>query len=183
MKKAYVFIADGFEEIEGLSVVDVLRRGKIEVSMVSVTGSKKIIGSHKIKLKCDELFEDADFSDGDMFVLPGGLAGTNALMIHEGLEQLLVKAASDGKYVAAICAAPSVLGTHGILKGKKAICYPGFEDKLTGAEVIYGAKVVEDGNVITSRGMGTALDFSLKLLEILGGTQESMRVGKGIQFI
>ena len=182
MSKAYVFIADGFEEIEGLSVVDVLRRGKVEVSMVSVSGSLDILGSHKIRLKCDELYEDADFSDGDMFVLPGGLVGTNALMVHEPLNKMLAEAAEKGKYVAAICAAPSVLGMHGLLKGKKAISYPGFEEKLLGADVIPGAKVVSDGNIITSRGMGTALDFSLELLRLLAGEQESERVAKGIQF-
>lgn len=183
MAKVYIFLADGFEEIEGLTPVDILRRGKVEVSTVSIMGRKEINGSHGIKVEADELFEEADFSDGAMLVLPGGLKGTNNLMAHEGLKKLLFEYDAAGKYVCAICAAPSVLGVNGLLKGKKAICYPGFEEKLEGATVIPGAKEVHDGNFVTSRGMGTAMDFSLKLLELMTDAGTAEKIASGVQFI
>lgn len=163
MSRALVFLADGFEEIEGLTVVDLLRRAGIETQTVSVTGSREITGSHKIPVRADILFEDADVSAAELYVLPGGMPGTKRLAAHESLGKLLLDAAASGKKVAAICAAPSVLGGLGILKGKRAACYPGFEDQLTGAEVSM-EQVVVSGNIITSRGMGTAVPFGLELV-------------------
>ena len=163
MSKALVFLADGFEEIEGLTVVDLLRRAGIETQTVAVTGSAEVTGSHKIPVRADVLFEDMDDTDAELYVLPGGMPGTKRLAAHEGLGKLLLDAAASGKKVAAICAAPSVLGGLGILKGRRAACYPGFEDQLTGAEVSMG-QVVVSGNVITSRGMGTAIPFGLELV-------------------
>ena len=182
MARVLVMLADGFEEIEGLTVIDVLRRGKVDVSMVSVTGSLTINGSHGIVVQADELFEKADFGKAEMIVLPGGLKGTNMLMEHEGLKKKLAEYNEADKWLAAICAAPSVLGMNGILDGKKAICYPGFEDKLLGAEIMTGAKVVQYRKVVTSRGMGTALDFALKLLELLTDAANSEKVAKAIQY-
>ena len=182
MAKVYILFADGVEEIEGLTPVDVLRRGKVDVCTVSIMGRKQINGSHGICFDADVLFEETDFSDGDMIVLPGGLKGTNNLMAHAGVKEQLFKYFEGGRYVCAICAAPSVLGAYGLLKGRKAVCYPGFEDKLEGAEVITGAKVVQDGNVVTSRGMGTAMDFALKLLEIATDKETSDRISAQIQF-
>lgn len=181
MAKVYIFLAEGYEEIEGLTVVDLLRRAQIEIVMVSVTGNIYVTGSHKIETKADILFEKADFSDADMLVLPGGMPGTNNLKNHEGLDRLLKEAEKQGKKLAAICAAPIVLGSKGLLQGKKATCYPGHEDELTGAH-IKNLEVVQDGNFITSKGMGTAIDFSLTLIEIIVGKTEATRLAKAIQY-
>ena len=137
MSKLYIFLADGFEEIEGLTVVDVLRRAGVEVTMVSVMGKKDIVGAHHITLEADALFEECDFSDGDMFVLPGGMPGTLHLGEHQYLAELLKKADQEKKGIAAICAAPSVLGDLGLLRSRKATCYPGFEEETDRSIHIY----------------------------------------------
>lgn len=179
MDKAYVFFADGFEEIEGLTVVDILRRGQIETVMVSVTGKKLVMGAHNIPITADCLFEDVDLTDGTLYVLPGGMPGTLHLGEHKGLCELLVNAKAEGKKVAAICAAPSVLGQLGLLKGETATCYPGFEEKLEGA-VTTKNEVEVSGQVTTSRGMGTAIAFSLELLGQLKGKEAAVKMGEGI---
>lgn len=181
MSKVYIFLADGFEEIEGLTVVDLLRRADIDIAMVSISGKLEVTGGHDIVVKADLLFEEAQFSDADMLVLPGGKKGTDNLMAHEGLDILLRDFASKGKMLAAICAAPSVLGTKGLLKDKKAICYPGFEKLLTGATVTDKA-VVADGNIITSKGMGTAIDFSLEIIKALKNEEEAAKIASSIQY-
>lgn len=182
MKKVYLFLADGFEEIEGLTVVDMLRRANISCQTVSITGKKLITGSHNIQIFADELFEDADFKDGEMLVLPGGMPGTKYLMAHEGLKKLLASYQDAGKYLAAICAAPSVLGQNGLLNGKKAACYPGFEAELKGADVVMDAAVI-DGNIITSRGMGTAIDFALAIIETLADKDTAKQLADSIQYL
>ena len=179
MEKSYVFLADGFEEIEGLTVVDILRRAGADTQTVSVMGRKEITGSHRITLQADLVFEETSFEDGTLFVLPGGMPGTKHLGAHEGLTSLLKKAAAEGKRVAAICAAPSVLGDLGLLEGKHAVCYPGFEDRLKGAQVEF-TPVVTDGNITTSRGMGTAIPFALSLAAQLTGTEKAEELAKGI---
>lgn len=179
MSKVYVFLADGLEEIEGLAVVDILRRSGQEVYMVSVTGSKTIVGSHNIVFQADTLFEETDFSGGSLLVLPGGLKGTNCLGAFEPLTKLLVSWDRAGKRLAAICAAPSVLGDLGILNGKKAICYPGFENRLAGAKICR-QKAVTDGNVTTGMGMGAAIPFALELVRVLCGEEEAERQKKSI---
>ena len=131
MKKACVFLADGFEEVEGLTVVDLLRRANVEVTMVSIKKEKEITGAHGIAVLADACFEDMAYEAQDLLVLPGGMPGTTNLGAHAGLTEALVKAYEAGKYVAAICAAPSVLGRLGILEGKNATSYPGFETELT----------------------------------------------------
>lgn len=181
MAKVYIFLADGYEEIEGLTVVDLLRRAQIETVMVSITGDIYVTGSHKIITKADILFEKANFADADMLVLPGGMPGTNHLKNHEGLDRLLKEYGKKGKKLAAICAAPIVLGSKGLLQGKKATCYPGHEDELIGAHIKNSA-VVQDGNIITSKGMGTAIDFSLTLIENLVGKSEAVQLAKAIQY-
>ena len=178
-KQVCVFLADGFEEIEGLTVVDLLRRAGIEVTTVSITDSKTIHGAHGIDVLADKLFEEANFEEQDMFVLPGGMPGTLNLGAHEGVKVVLKKANAAGKYLAAICAAPSVLGKYGYLNGKKATSYPGFEAQLTGADYVYDAVAV-DGNIITSRGMGTAIPFSLKLIEQLLDAETSVKIKEAI---
>lgn len=179
MKKIGVFLAEGFEEIEGLTVVDILRRAGIEVVTISIMGTKEIYGSHKIGVLADALYEEVDFAGLDGVVLPGGMPGTTNLGAHLGVNETIKAFAQEGKLVAAICAAPSVLGQAGILQGKQAACYPGFEEKLTGAEVIY-EEVAEAGNVITSRGMGTAIPFALRLTAYLLDEQKAKELAGSI---
>lgn len=181
MSKAYVFLADGFEEIEGLTVVDILRRAEVHVCTTSIMGTEKIVGAHQIEVKADAKYEDCDFEDGDLFVLPGGMPGTRYLGQYEPLCKLLKEKDQQGVYLAAICAAPSVLGDLGLLKGRKAICYPGFEERLTGAEVTF-EKVVTDGHITTSMGMGTAIPFALRLVELLCGAQKAQEIKKSIRY-
>ncbi|MGF7146120.1 4-methyl-5(b-hydroxyethyl)-thiazole monophosphate biosynthesis [Anaerotaenia torta] len=181
MAKVYLFLADGFEEIEGLTVVDLLRRAEIETVMVSVTGNIQVAGAHQITVTADALFEETDYSDAGLLVLPGGMPGTIHLLKHEGLDRLLRKAASEGTRLAAICAAPRVLGQKGLLRGRKATCYPGNEEFLEGAQII-SSPVVCDGNITTSKGMGTAIDFSLSLIRTLKGEEEASRIAGSIQY-
>lgn len=178
-KQICVFLADGFEEIEGLTVVDLLRRAGIEVITVSITNDKLIHGAHGIDVLADKLFDEVNYEEMDMAVLPGGMPGTLNLGEHEGLKSVLEKFYEEKKYIAAICAAPSVLGKYGMLKGRKATSYPGFEEALVGAEYVYDEVAVDDF-VITSRGMGTAIAFSLKLIEKLVGEEISEKIGKSI---
>ena len=179
MEKVYVFLADGFEEIEGLTVVDILRRGEVETVTVSVTGNRLVQGSHGIPETADCLFEDQDLGDGTVYVLPGGMPGTLHLGEHRELAGLLAEAKAKGAWLAAICAAPSVLGGLGLLEGETAACYPGFEEKLAGARVTFHPVEVS-GHVITSRGMGTAIPFALKILEQLKGKETADSIGRGI---
>lgn len=183
MAKVYVFLADGFEEIEALTPVDLLRRAGVEVQTVSIMEGKQVTGSHQIRVEADLMLAEADFESVSVLVLPGGMPGAAHLgECGKLLEELKRFAGQPEKKVAAICAAPSVLGQNGILNGKKAICFPGFEDKLIGAEVQTGAKAVVDGNVITSRGMGTAIDFGLALVAELCGREKAEKLAATIQF-
>ncbi len=179
MSRVCVFLADGFEEIEGLTVVDILRRAGVDTQMVSISSDWMVTGSHKIPVQADVCMEEADFSGTELLVLPGGMPGTLNLGACDALTGLLVQFHKEGKKVAAICAAPGVLGDLGILKGKKAVCYPGFEERLHGANVAYD-KVAVDGNVTTSRGMGTAIPFALALVEQLVSKEKAEELKKGI---
>lgn len=179
MKKLGVFMADGCEEIEALTVVDLARRAGIEVAMISVTGKKEVKGAHGINFQTDIPAEYMDFDMLDGIVLPGGMPGTLNLGANDYVQKTIAEFASAGKLVAAICAAPSVLGEAGLLKGKKATSYPGFEEKLLGADVRTEAVAV-DGNFITSRGMGTAIEFSLAIIEYLLDKKTADDLGKGI---
>lgn len=163
----YVFLADGFEEIEALSVVDILRRCKLPVSTVSVMGRPLVTGSHGIPVTADCLLDEVSLADADALVLPGGLPGADHLQASKPLAALLKAADAEGKIVAAICAAPKVLGALGLTNGRRATCYPGCEAALTGA-VFCTDRVVRDGNLITSRGAGTAADFAFALADALG---------------
>ncbi len=163
MSKIGIFMADGCEEVEGLTVVDVARRAGIEIQMISVSGKKEVTSSHKVTFLTDVAKEEADYAGLDGIVLPGGMPGTLNLGADETVCETIRTFATEGKLVAAICAAPSVLGQEGLLQGKKATCHPGFEEKLTGAEFL-AEPVVRDGNIITSRGMGTAIPFALEIV-------------------
>ena len=162
MGKIAVFFAEGYEEIEALSVVDVCRRLKLEVDMVSVTGEKTVVGAHGICVGMDKIFSEIDCTAYDMLVLPGGMPGTRNLEGFEPLMKQIDAFYQGGKYIGAICAAPSIFGHRGILKGRRACCFPSFESHLEGAEVTAGPVEI-DGNVVTSRGMGTAIDFGLAI--------------------
>lgn len=179
MAQVYVFLAEGFEEIEGLTVVDLLRRADVKTEMVSIGDSLQVTGSHGITVTADRLFDMAALRDGEMYVLPGGMPGTKYLGEHEGLCILLRQMDYEGRKLAAICAAPSVFGKLEILKGRKATCYPGFEDKLEGASVC-AEKVVVDGTVTTAKGMGAAIDFSMKLIEQLLDKETADKISEGI---
>ena len=179
MKNIGIFFAEGYEEIEALTVVDLCRRAGINIQMISVTGEKQVTGSHKIAVEMDQLFDEVDFETLDMIVLPGGMPGTLNLEAHEGLMARVEEFDKSGKGVAAICAAPSILGHKGILKGRKACSYPGFEKDLEGAEVVFDSVAVSE-HVITSRGMGCAIDFSLAIIEKLCGAAESEKLAKAI---
>ncbi len=177
----YLFLADGFEEIEGLTVVDLLRRAEIKITTVSITRELMVAGSHGIKVDADGLFEDYDYSDAELLVLPGGMPGTKNLAAHNELIELLKKFKREDKALAAICAAPSILGENGLLKGKEVTCFPGFEDKLLGAKAT-GARAVTDGNIITGKGMGTAIEFSLEIIRFLANDETAEKIGKTIQY-
>ena len=182
MKKIAVFFAEGFEEIEALTVVDLCRRAGIDTLMVSVAGQKAVTGSHKIAVAMDAAFEDVDFTKLDMIVLPGGMPGTKNLEAHSGLMAQVDAFYAVGKGVAAICAAPSILGHRGLLKGRKACSYPGFEKELEGAEVVYDSVAVSD-HVITSRGMGCAIDFSLAIIEALCEKETAEKMAEAIIYL
>ena len=164
MSKLGIFIADGCEEVEALTVVDIVRRAKLDIDMISINGTRQVTSSRKVTFMTDTTKEEADFSAYDGIILPGGMPGTINLGKSETVTKAAVYCAENGKITAAICAAPSVLGKLGILKGKKATCFPGFEKELEGAT--YTAAPVEiDGNVITGKGAGCAILFGKAIVE------------------
>ena len=175
----YVFLANGFEDIEALAPVDILRRGGVEVVTVSINDDKKVESAHGITVLADTTFETAgDFNDADLLVLPGGMPGAKNLNEHEGVKQALLRQHAQGKRIAAICAAPLVFGGLGLLQGRKATCYPGFEGTLTGAE--YTAEpVTVDGNITTGKGPGAAMAFGYQLLSYFTdkATVEALKQG------
>ena len=176
--KVYVFAAQGLEEIECLTQVDLLRRGGVEVVLTAVGGNQTITGSHEIVMQADARIEDVDLSDADALVLPGGMPGTT----HLGENSIVCKqctAFAADKYVAAICAAPSVLAGLGLLVGKHATCHPAVEEKLSGA-IVTGEPVTVDGNIITGQGLGAGIPFALKLVEILTGKETADRIAAAI---
>ena len=163
-KKIAVHLAYGFEEIEAISIIDVLRRADLDVVVVSVTGKTEITGAHQIKVIADILYEEVNYEEVYMIVLPGGMPGAANLDAHVGLKHEIRKFVTENKQLAAICAAPLVFGNLGILEGKQAVCYPGFEGYLKGAEVLK-TPIAECGNIITGRGPGVAIQFALKIVE------------------
>jgi DJ-1 family protein len=179
MSKVYIFIASHFEETEAIGTIDVLRRAGIEVITVSISDEKVIESSHGVKIVTDKTFNECNFDDGSMIVLPGGMPGTRNLQNCKHLADLIAKYNKEGKYLAAICAAPLVYGQMNLLNGKDATCYPGFEDELIGANH-KKEPVVVSGNFISSRGAGTVYDFSLKLVEILQSKEAAEKVKESI---
>jgi len=179
MKKVFIFLAKGFEETEAIAAIDVMRRGGLDVTAVSVTGNLLVAGAHGIAINADMLFENANLSSGDMLVLPGGMPGASNLNAHAGLKKALEQYAANGKKIAAICAAPLVFGGLGLLESKKATAYPGFESTLKGATYV-NSPVVKDGNIITGRGPGFAFNFGLAIVEELQGKAKADEVAEGL---
>lgn len=181
MANVYVFLTTGFEEIEALTVVDLLRRAKIDVLTVSLTGEKIVIGARNIPVVADKLFDEVSYSDDDMLVLPGGSPGWMNLEKDGKLMKLVDEFALKGGKISAICGAPSILGRRGILSGKKACVYPGMDDELKGALVSHD-EVCKDGNIITSRGLGTAIAFSLEIISTLQGSELSRKISDSVVY-
>ncbi len=179
MKQVAIFLADGFEEIEALGTIDILRRAEIQVVSVSITDSKTVTGAHRVSVLADKTFSEVDFSEIDALILPGGMPGAKNLNEHAGIRKTLVEFAAQNKDVAAICAAPMVLANAGLLESKKATCYPGFEKELKNA-VHTGEKVTVDGKIITGKGPGAVFDFALQLVEVYRGKSVRDEVAKGL---
>ena len=174
----YLFLANGFEEIEALTPLDVLRRAGVPVTTVGV-GGDSILGAHGIRVQAD--IPDTMYRDSapDMIILPGGMPGSENLDNSRVVDAALRAAARNGAYLCAICAAPMVLGKRGYLQDKRAVCYPGFEEHLEGA-VVTDARVECDGKIITSKGMGAALEFGLALVEVLCGKEKAAQIGSSV---
>lgn len=174
-----VLLADGFEEIEAISVIDVLRRAGLTVSAVGVHGARAT-GSHAIEVACDTTLDALDVEAIDWIVLPGGMPGARVLAEDARVQALLRAHDERGRALAAICAAPMALGRAGLLRGKRATCFPGFEHELTGADVDARSRVVVDGRVITSRGPGTALEFALAIVRATAGDALADKLTSGM---
>ena len=181
MKNVLLFLADGFEEIEALATVDVLRRAGVQVTTVSINPTELVTGAHGIPVMADVVYELAEFAEADMLVLPGGMPGAANLDAHEGLRAALSAHAEAGKWLAAICAAPMVYGHMGLLNGKNATCYPGFEGELAGATYT-AAPVEKDGNIITGKGPAVVLPFAYALAETLVGEEVVAQVKAGMLY-
>lgn len=181
MKKLGVFVTAGFEEIEALTVADIARRAGINVIIIAAAKQHAVSGSHKIIVIADEQKKDVNFSRIDGIVLPGGMPGTINLQNDITVQQVTKEFVENGKLVAAICAAPGILGEAGFLEGKKATCHPGFESKLIGAEFVE-EDVVRDGNIITSRGMGTAIPFGLAIVEYFLGKEKADEISEELVY-
>lgn len=168
--KALILLANGFEECEALITADVLLRAGTDVVLASIEDGLEVKGAHGIGVMANALVADVDMADADVLVLPGGAAGTEALAASYQVKGLIEKAVNEGKYVAAICAAPSILGRMGLLDGRNIACYPGFESYMTDANVT-GEKVETDDIFITAEGMGVTLQFALRITELLYGSE------------
>lgn len=179
MKTVALFLANGFEEIEALGTVDILRRAGINVITTSISEEMSVVGAHEITVIADKVFSELDFETIDVIVLPGGMPGAKHLNEHEGLKEKVKEFAEKGNNIAAICAAPMVLGGLGLLQGKNATTYPGFEEYLVGAKVT-GDKVVVDGNIITGKGPAFVFNFALQLVETISGESKRKEVENGL---
>jgi 4-methyl-5(b-hydroxyethyl)-thiazole monophosphate biosynthesis len=178
MKKVILFFANGTEEIEALTAVDLLRRAGADVTLAGV-GGRELTGSHMIRVTADIDAGELSAFDYDMVVVPGGMPGTLHMDACETVDKALAAVSAKGGFLAAICAAPLVLGKRGYLKNKKAICYPGFEEYLDGA-VLSEKRVCRDGNVITAAGAGVALDFALALIDALYGEEKAKQIRSSV---
>lgn len=181
MRKVYLFLADGFETVEALAPVDVMRRAGLDVVTVSIMKRKEVVSAQDVTVLADKLFEELSLDGAAAYILPGGSVGTDNLSAHEALRSLLVSENEKGTLIAAICAAPMVLGRTGLLKGRRATCYPGCESDLFNA--CYTAAAVEkDGNVITGCGPGVSFDFGFAVVEYLCGGDVVATLRSQMQF-
>ncbi len=181
--RTVICLANGCEEIEALTVADILRRAGEDVALVSINETTDVVSSHKVHIVADTIFADMDFSETEMLVLPGGMPGSNNLQAYKPLEEMILKFNEEGKFIAAICAAPKVFGALGLLKGKNACCHPGFEGELIGANVIMDKPAVKDGNIITGRSMGCAIPFGLTILGALNGADAANEMAKKLVYM
>ena len=181
MKRTAMLFANGFEEVEALTVVDLLRRADVACDIVSLSGEATVTGSHGVTVGADRAFSETAFADYDALLLPGGQPGTNNLAADERVLALLRDFRDAGKLTAAICAAPTVLAKAGLLDGRRATCYPGLEGKLTGA-IPVTESAVTDGTVVTSRGVGTAIDFALALVTYLDGAERADALARAVVY-
>lgn len=181
MSEVCMFFGTGYEEVEALAVIDILRRAGVDVSMVSITGERKVTSSHKVTIEMDCLLEEVDFERVKMILLPGGMPGTTNLEACEPLMKQLDNFYERKKAIGAICAAPSILGHRGMLKGRNACCYPSFESHLEGAAVSKNPCEISDF-IITSRGMGCAVDFGLAVLGYLRGQEAADKIADAIVY-
>ena len=182
MAKVYEFLADGFEEIEALAPVDVLRRGGVEVVTVSIMGRREVESAHGVKVLADVLFDEAgDFADADLLLLPGGMPGSTNLRDHSGVIAALQRQAEAGKRVGAICAAPLVLAHAGLLHGRRATIYPGMEAHLSDA-VYEDRLVVEDGQLTTACGPAAVLPYSYRLVSYFVGNDAAEAIAQGMVY-
>ncbi len=179
MKKVFVFLADGFEEIEAITVIDMLRRAEIPTQTVSISDKKEVVGAHHIKVMADELIGNIVQADAAAIVLPGGMPGSTNLKDSDALKQIIITQNNEHAYIAAICAAPIVLANAGVLEGKKATCYPGFESQLAGAIHKEGPVVIDD-KIVTANGPASASAFALALIELLKCNDSAEEVAKGM---
>ncbi len=179
--KIFVLLAPGFEESEAVILIDIFRRANYEVKLISITDKREVTSSRNITIIADDILKNSNFDDMDMLFLPGGMPGTKNLSESEDVIKLVKEAFVKDKYIAAICAAPSVLAIAGILKGKRATAYPGWDEKLTDA-IIEKSPVVVDNKIITSRGFGTAIEMGLKIVEIISGKEESEKLRQAILY-
>ena len=184
MKKVYVFLADGFEDVEALIPVDVWRRGGLNVTTVSISDFPLVNSAHGVNVEADIMFEQGEFDDADLIFLPGGMPGASNLFAHKGVCKAVVDQFAAGKKVAAICASPAVvLAPLGILEGKKATCYPGFESVLAENNATYtGNLFTVDGNVTTGEGPAAAFPFAYELLAQLVNKQTADQIAEGMRF-
>jgi len=179
MGHIYLFLAEGFEEVEALGTVDVLRRAGLPVKTVSVMGQLEVTGSHQVTVKADILFDEESLRDAEMLILPGGMPGSLNLSEHEGLRRVILAFFAAGKPMAAICAAPMVYGKLGLLKNRKVTCYPGFEEYLEGA-VTTGALVEHDANFITGKGPGATFEFAMTIVAKFCGKAKVTELKQGM---
>ncbi|MBF0649906.1 DJ-1/PfpI family protein [Dysgonomonas sp. GY75] len=177
MKTIFIFLTTGFEDIEAIATIDILRRAELNVKSVSLTDSKQVMTSHQVLVTADLMFDQVNFSEAELLILPGGTVKFNE---HENMKKELLAFANKGEKIAAICASPMVLGGLGLLDGKNATCYPGFEQYLKGATLQTDKAVVVDGNITTGRGPGLTIDFALNLVEQLAGKEKRDAVAAGL---
>jgi 4-methyl-5(b-hydroxyethyl)-thiazole monophosphate biosynthesis len=180
MKKVALYLATGFEEIEALATVDILRRGGIEVHIISINDTLEVVGAHNIQVTADKLITTIKPNDYQMLILPGGMPGTINLDNSDLLKEHILNFNENKKFIGAICAAPMIIGKLGLLQGREATCYPGVEEHLLGGTYRKDLDVVTDGHFITSRGVGTAMKFGLKLVNILVGKDTSDKLKKSL---